>query len=260
MKSTLKTRLKIIVEGRDTPAGRRFDWFVQGLIFLSLAIFSLDTLPDLGTATRAWLGGMEIAIILIFTAEYAARLYVADKKFRYARSFYGCIDLLVILPFYLAFLYPPIGMNTGGLRVFRCFQLLWLLKIVRYSAALNRIRRALSIAKEEIILFFFASVIFIYLSSVGIYFFEKDAQPDTFRSIFHSLWWAVATLTTVGYGDIYPITAGGRVFTFLILMFGIGLFAVPSGLLASALGKVRMEEHAAAVGEKIDRERPLGGE
>ena len=81
----------------------------------------------------------------------------------------------------------------------------------------------------------------LYLSAVGIYYFENTAQPDVFSSVFHSLWWAVATLTTVGYGDIYPITVGGRIFTFLILMIGLGVVAVPAGLLASALSKVRME-------------------
>ena len=81
----------------------------------------------------------------------------------------------------------------------------------------------------------------LYLSSVGIYYFESDAQPEQFKSVFHSLWWSVATLTTVGYGDVYPVTVGGKVFTFFVLMIGLGIVAVPAGLVASALAKAREE-------------------
>ena len=97
-------------------------------------------------------------------------------------------------------------------------------------------------AKEEVMIFFLATLILLYFSAVGIYYFEHEAQPDHFQSIFHSLWWAVATLTTVGYGDVYPVTAGGKLFTFLILMCGLGIVAVPAGLVAAALSKVRDEE------------------
>ena len=96
-------------------------------------------------------------------------------------------------------------------------------------------------AKEELVIFTLASFVLLYLSAVGIYHFEHAAQPDVFRSIFDSLWWSVATLTTVGYGDIYPITLGGKMFTFCVLMIGLGLIAVPTGIVASALSAVRHE-------------------
>ena len=101
---------------------------------------------------------------------------------------------------------------------------------------------AFFIAKEEFVLFGFVTLILLYLTAVGIYYFENNAQPEAFKSIFHSLWWAVATLTTVGYGDVYPVTVGGRVFTFFILMIGLGIVAVPAGLLATALTQVRADE------------------
>jgi voltage-gated potassium channel len=97
---------------------------------------------------------------------------------------------------------------------------------------------------EELVLFFCSTMLVMYLSAVGIYFFEHAAQPDKFKSVFHSLWWSVSTLTTVGYGDIYPITTGGRIFTFFVLMAGLGVIAVPAGLFASALAKARQEEDA----------------
>ena len=141
------------------------------------------------------------------------------------------------MPFYIAS-----GLDLRAVRVFRLLRLFRILKLLRYSQAINRFHRAFIIAKEELILFTLVSLILLYLSAVGIYFFENAAQPEQFKSVFHSLWWAVATLTTVGYGDIFPITAGGRIFTFFVLMIGLGIVAVPAGLVASALSQARREE------------------
>ncbi|WP_348704200.1 ion transporter, partial [uncultured Neptuniibacter sp.] len=152
-------------------------------------------------------------------------------------SFYGLIDLLAILPFYLAF-----AIDLRTLRLIRFLRLMRVLKLARYNKAMLRFNKALLLAKEELIIFTISSIVMLYLSAVGIYHFENEAQPEVFRSIFDSLWWAVATLTTVGYGDIYPITTGGRVFTFGILMVGLGLIAVPTGIIASALNSTRRQE------------------
>ena len=141
------------------------------------------------------------------------------------------------MPFYLA-----TGLDLRSLRIFRLLRLVRILKLARYSAAVQRFHRAFIIAKEELILFFFVSLIVLYLAAVGIYYFEYQAQPESFSSIFHSLWWAVATLTTVGYGDIYPITVGGKIFTFLILIVGLGIVAVPAGIISAALSKAREME------------------
>jgi voltage-gated potassium channel len=105
-----------------------------------------------------------------------------------------------------------------------------------------RFGRALSLAKEEAIVLSVATSVLLYLSAMGIYFFEHEAQPENFRSLFDSLWWAIATLTTVGYGDVYPITVGGRLFTFVVLMCGLGIVAMPAGLVAAALLRIRHDE------------------
>ena len=100
------------------------------------------------------------------------------------------------------------------------------------------------IAREEVVLFLCAAGIVLYLAAVGIYYFENETQPKVFASVFHSLWWAVSTLTTVGYGDVYPVTLGGKIFTFFVLLIGLGIVSVPAGLVASALSKAReMEEN-----------------
>ncbi|QDU08946.1 ion transporter [Gimesia aquarii] len=231
-------KIKQIVEDSDTKSGKTFALFIQALIILSLVCFSIETLPDLSPESKELLRGMEIFIVIIFTFEYIARVMVATNKPAFIFSFFGVVDLLAILPFYLT-----TGLDLRSLRSFRLLRLIRIFKLARYSAAARRFHRAFIIAKEELALFLFSAMIILYLAGVGIYHFEYPAQPDAFSSVFHSLWWAVATLTTVGYGDIYPITTGGKIFTFFILIVGLGIVSIPAGLVASALSKAReMEE------------------
>lgn len=227
-------KLKQTIESSDTFYGKVLDLFIQGLIVLSMITFSLETLPTLSPAIRSILKLVEVFTVSVFTLEYLLRLFVADRKIRFMFSFYGVIDLLAILPFFIS---PAFDLRT--LRAFRLLRLFRAFKLVRYNKAISRFRMAISLVKEELVLFFSFSCLVLYLSAAGIYFFETKAQPEVFSSIFHSLWWAVATLTTVGYGDIYPVTAGGKIFTFFILMIGLGIVAVPTGLLSSALSKAR---------------------
>jgi voltage-gated potassium channel len=226
--------LKSILEDNDTKGGRFFDLAIQSLIVLSLVTFSLETLPDLSDSARRWLRYFEIVTVTVFTIEYILRVIVADRKLGFIFSFFGIIDLLAILPFYIA-----AGVDLRSVRVFRFLRLFRTFKIVRYSKAIQRFHRAFLIAREEVILFFLVTLTLLYFSAVGIYYFENGAQPEAFASVFHSLWWAVATLTTVGYGDVYPVTVGGRVFTFAVLMIGLGVISVPAGLVASALSEAR---------------------
>ncbi len=231
-----KNRICKLVDSTDHLSGKIFTFVIQFLIIVSLVSFSLDTLPDLSSRTKHILHIIEVITVSIFTAEYLLRIYTAEKKLRFIFSFYGLVDLIAILPFYIA-----TGFDLRSVRIFRLFRLLRILKLFRYNQAINRFHRALIIAKEELILFGFIAIIMLYLSAVGIYYFEHAAQPEQFQSVFHSLWWAVTTLTTVGYGDMYPITTGGKIFTFFVLMIGLGMVAVPIGLVASALSSVRDE-------------------
>lgn len=229
--------LKNVIENVDSKAGKYFALFIQFLIVVSLITFSVETLPNLSQDTKDILCYAEKVVITFFSIEYLLRIYVADKKLSFIFSFYGLVDLISILPFYIS-----TGVDLRSVRVFRLLRLFRILKLFRYSSAVRRFHRALVIAKEELILFSFVALILLYLSAVGIYYFEHIAQPEQFKSVFHSLWWAVTTLTTVGYGDIFPITAGGRVFTFFVLMLGLGVVAVPTGLVSSALSQARREE------------------
>lgn len=222
---------------KDFLDGKYFGIFISLLIFYSLVTFSIETLPDLDESTLIFLKYSEMVVVAIFTLEYLCRVMVAENKIKFIFSFYGLVDLLAVIPFYLA---TSVDLRT--LRLLRLLRLIRILKMVRYNKAINRFGRALAETKEELVIFTFAAFIMLFLSSVGIYHFEHEAQPNSYRTIFDCLWWSVATLTTVGYGDIYPITVGGKIFTFCILLLGLGLIAVPASIMASSLAAIRRQE------------------
>jgi len=228
---SIKARIQNLV-GEETSTGRGFNLFIKALIVLSLISISLETLPDIDPLFKRILNKFEVFSVAIFTVEYLFRIYAANKKREFIFSFYGIIDLLAILPFYLT-----LGFDLRSLRVFRLLRLLRIMKLGRYNAAMNRLANTFTSIKQELVIFLILISFLLYISAIGIYYFENPVQPESFRSVFHSLWWAVATLTTVGYGDVYPVTFVGRVFTFVILMIGLGLISVPTGLIASALTK-----------------------
>lgn len=230
----MREYLYSIIEDNTTKSGKKFDYFIQALIILSSISFSIDTLPNLSESFRSSLNVFETVTVIIFSLEYILRLYVSKKPLSYMFSFYGIVDILAILPFYI-----NIFVDLRFLRVFRIFRVFRALKLLRYSKAIKRFNLAFKIVKEEVVLFIIVSIVLIFISSAIIYYFENESQPEVFSSIFHSAWWSIVTLTTVGYGDVYPITLGGKIFTFFVLMIGVGFVTVPAGLVATALSKAR---------------------
>ncbi len=242
--------LKNIVDENTTFAGKTFDIAIQVLIVLSLVTLSIASLPDLSPSNEQKLQWLEIFFITVFSGEYLLRIATADNKLKYIFSFFGIIDLLAILPFYFT--------QGGDLIALRALRLLLLFKLFRYNAALHRYQHAFILMKDELILFSGLMLIVLYIAAAGIWYFEHAAQPDHFKSILHSLWWAIVTLTTVGYGDVYPITVGGKAFTFVLLMVGLGIVAVPTGLLASALATARAKENNSSQ-QEITTKDPSSG-
>ncbi|QNK76205.1 ion transporter [Winogradskyella sp. PAMC22761] len=228
----MKAYLKGLVELNGTKRSLRFAYFIQFLIILSVITFSIETLPNLKPQTHVVLKAIEAFCVIVFTFEYLARIYVAENKTKFIFSFFGIVDFLAILPFYLSF-----GIDLRSLRLLRMFRLFRLFKLVRYNKAMRHFANAMRLAKEQIILFMMITLMLIYFTAVGIYYFENQAQPEHFSSIFSSLWWSIVTLTTVGYGDVYPITIGGRIFTFFMLLIGLGVVAIPTGIISSSLTK-----------------------
>ena len=230
---SLKSKIRIVVEDNSTKKGKIFDYTIQLLILLSLVAFSIETLPNNSDELIEFLYVFEIFCITVFSIEYFLRILISNKPFNYIFSFYGIIDFLAIIPYYLS------SIDLRFLRAFRVFRVFRAFKLIKYNKALNRFQIAYRIVKEELTLFLVVILILLFIVSAGIYFFENQAQPEVFKSIFHSSWWSIVTLTTVGYGDVYPITLVGKIFTFFVLIIGVGVVTVPAGLVATSLSKAR---------------------
>ena len=229
-----RAHVRTALDGEHPVVGRSVVLLLYGLIGLSTISIGIYTLPDLPPWVSALLSVGEAVTVVVFTVEYVLRLAVSPKPLAYMRSFFGIVDLLAILPFYLS-----LGIDLRALRAFRLLRLLRLFKIARYNNALRRLARAIHMVREELIVFVCFSLFTLYLCGIGIYYFEHAAQPKAFASVVDGMWWATVTLTTVGYGDIYPITAGGRMFTVLVLFVALGAIAIPTGLISAALTRIR---------------------
>lgn len=220
----------------NSGMGLYFNFFIQFLIFVSIVNFSILTLPNLSIKTQEIINRLEIFCVSVFTVEYLLRIYSASSRVKFFFSFFGLIDLIAILPFYLT-----LGMDLKSLRAIRLFRILRLFKFLRYGNTMEKIKKSFNSIKRELFLFTLATLMLLYFSSIGIYYFENEAQPEVFASIFDAMWWSVATLTTVGYGDVYPITSGGKIFASVIVFIGLGLVAIPTGLIASSLTRAFQE-------------------
>lgn len=225
------------------PSSRWFDFFLMGLISLNVFFVIIGTVESIADRYGVFLRGFEIFSVVIFTAEYILRVWTCTLYHPYAHPIWGriryiltplaIIDLLAITPFYLPLLFPDLRF----LRAIRLFRLFRLLKMGRYSQTLKGLARVLKAKREDLVISFFTISILLVFSSSLIYFIEHEAQPEAFPNIPASMWWGVVTLTTVGYGDVYPITPIGKVLGAALAILGIGIFALPAGILASGFAE-----------------------
>ena len=216
------------------------DIFLVSLIFFNILMVILETVESLYLNYKTFFRNFELFSVTIFSIEYIGRLWscVENKsksenntkaRIKYIFSFSALIDAIAILPSLLAFLFPTVDLRfVRALRIFR------LLKFSRYSSSINTLLVVLWDQRKSFGAAFFILFIILIISSSGMYLVEKDIQPDKFGSIPQSMWWSIVTLTTVGYGDVYPLTSMGKFFGSIIIILGIGTVALPSGILASA--------------------------
>ena len=216
-----------------------FDIFIMSLIILNVLAIVLASDQNIGTRFHQFFYYFEVFSVIIFSAEYLIRLWTCVEYKTYRHPFtdrikfifspMAVIDLLAILPFYL----PFIGVDLRFLRILRIFRIFRLLKMARYSNAFSMIKNVLKEKKEELLVTLIFIVIILVIVSTLMFYAERDAQPEAFGSIPKAIWWGIVTLTTVGYGDIYPITLYGKILGGVITLLGVGLIALPSGILAS---------------------------
>ncbi len=225
--------------GEHSTASRIFDIAIVTLILINVVLVIADTFT-LPPTVKEISTVVEFVSVILFTAEYILRLWTSDmmypevgplrSRLRYIFSFMALIDLFAILPFYIPFV---IKIDLRVLRMLRIVRLFRIFKINRYTTALSTIANVFKKKKSQLLSSMFVVILLMIIASVLMYNVEHEAQPETFSNAFSALWWAVATLTTVGYGDIYPITVLGKILSAVIALLGIALVAVPTGIISA---------------------------
>lgn len=237
----LNYRIYEIIEkaSEGDKASRIFDISIISLIILNVALVILESFNSLESEYGTFFNIFEFISVIIFTCEFLLRVWTSTNRYpdktafsariRYLFSFMAIIDFLAILPFYLPMF---LVIDLRFLRILRLTRLLRVLKINRYMESLEIIKNVLTNKKEEISVTLFITFLLLLLSSSMMYYVENDVQPEAFPNIIASFWWGIATLTTVGYGDVYPVTAAGKLLSGIIALLGIGLVALPTGIIS----------------------------
>lgn len=235
----LKHHLYVIIFGTHTPAGRAFDISLIVAILASLLVLILESIPNVMSEWSQQLRYIEYTFTALFTLEYLLRLYCSPKPKSYATSFYGVVDLLAILPTYLAIIFPGASF-MGVVRLLRVMRIFRILKLVRYLQDSNILLRSLLMARRKILIFF--STVGILVVIFGALIFVIEGPENGFTSIPHSIYWAIVTITTVGYGDMIPQTALGKAIASLTMLLGYSILAVPTGIITAELSN-EMNSH-----------------
>ncbi len=254
MQTYLKIKRRIFQIISKAEKGDRaseiFDWTIIALIFLSILAIVLDSFQSIHQRHYPVFRTVEIITVVIFTTEYLLRIWTADLQYpnakhphlRYCFSPMAIIDLLAILPFYLPYITPGFQL----LRLFRVFRLLKLSRVLKLGRYLNALRVIFHVIRQTAAQLVMSVVLCLFVmlfSAIIMYEAENPIQPEAFPNILASMWWAICTLTTVGYGDIYPITSIGRILASVISIVGIGIIAIPTGIIAAGFAEAVREEH-----------------
>ena len=240
----IKQKIFDLIDGGEQPKSiwhKRIELFIMALIILSVIAIILESYQHLEARYKNLFYAFEVLSVAIFSLEYILRLWTADLKYpeasklkarlKFVFSPIGLIDLLAILPFYIPFL---IKIDLRFIRVLRVVRLLRVLKLNRHSKSLQIIGKIFMDKRSELSMTIFVTFILILISSTIMYNIEHTEQPEKFPDIISTFWWAIATLTTVGYGDVYPKTGWGQLISGIIALLGIGLVALPTGILSAS--------------------------
>ena len=234
---TLRERVHEIIFESDTPVGKWFDIALIVAILLSVFVVILATLPEVGgTPWAGRLYAVEWFFTILFTIEYVTRLMVVKRPLRYAVSFFGIIDLLSILPAFLGLLIPG-GERLLVVRTLRLLRIFRVLKLARYLSEATALKRAFILSRHKITVFFTILLIVVLISAAVMHVVEGNAGNEDFDSMPSAMYWAVITMTTVGYGDITPITGFGKFVTAALVLIGYSMIIVPTGILSAEIAQ-----------------------
>lgn len=254
MKPTLKERVyDVLVETDDGDlVDRIVAVFLMVLIIVNAFAVVVESDAEIALRFAPLFNALEIFSVTIFTIEYGLRVWIAplDPRFpgairgrgRYICTPLALIDLVALLPFYAPMLVP---LDLRVVRILRVFRLFRLLKLARYAESLNMFSRVLRDKKEELLVSLFLLGVLLVCASTLLHVVEGEAQPDKFGSIPQAMWWSAVTLTTVGYGDVFPVTAFGKMCGAIIAIIGIGMFALPTSILATGFTEELQRRRAA---------------
>ncbi|NCF78248.1 MAG: ion transporter [Proteobacteria bacterium] len=237
---TLRDKLRIIIFEADTKAGRGFDVTLIGMILLSVLTVMLDSVPQINARYGQQLYYAEWFFTVLFTVEYAVRLWCIEHSWGYAKSFYGVVDLLSVLPTYLSLWFPGAQFFLA-VRILRVLRVFRVLRMVRYVGEAELIAQALAASRRKIIVFVASVLALMVIFGALMYVVEGGTNP-AFASIPHSIYWAVTTMTTVGYGDITPTTPLGQSLASFIMIMGYGIIAVPTGIVTLELNEANRRQ------------------
>lgn len=250
-KEDIKKKLYVIVFETRTPAGRLFDVVLIACIVLSIVIIALDSVEELAVKYGTFFTTMEWILTGLFTLEYALRIYILDNKKKFILSFYGIVDLLSLLPTYL-------GLFLSGahallvIRSIRLMRVFRVLKLVQFVGEGRELARALKSSSYKISVFLVAVITVVMIS--GTFMFILEGKENGFTSIPQGIYWAVVTLTTVGYGDISPVTPMGKLFASVIMILGYAIIAIPTGIVSAEMVRGSKSQQAILKCESCSRE------
>ncbi len=240
----MRAKIALVIFGTDTPAGKLFDLVLIYAILISVAAVVLDSVTSLHTRFGTWFFYIEWFFTLLFTIEYFLRIYISPRPLRYIFSFFGLVDLVSIIPSYLALVVA--GANYLLLiRLLRVLRVFRVLKLVRYMDEANVLMRSLFMARRKILVFFVTVIVLSFI--IGCLMFVVEGPTNGFTSIPKSIYWTIVTITTVGYGDITPQTVLGQFISTLAMLLGYSIIAIPTGIitaeLASEMGRLRVNRN-----------------
>ncbi|MGB0775561.1 MAG: ion transporter [Akkermansiaceae bacterium] len=230
--SSFRQKLWEVVFEAETPTGKWFDILLLWLIMLSVLAVMLESVSDVAERYHDVLIVAEWVFTIVFTLEYLLRIYLVRRPWRYIFSFYGLVDLLSCLPSYLALLVTG-GSHFAVIRLLRLLRMFRVLKMVGHVRGANAILRGLAQSRAKITVFFFAVLIFAMIAGTLIYVVESGQENTKFTSIPESIYFAIVSITTVGYGDLSAVTPLGKLITSAMVLAGYAIIAVPTGIVAS---------------------------